>query len=262
MIYSLPIVLAACVSSALATPPIVVNTPGYLEECHVANLTWTGGRVPYYVIVQTANLTGAEGTQYLSQGSVEHTWLAFTVEIPAGTSVSIGVSTEDQTNVAYSQAVTVGFQVKGSSRQAFRKMLVSPTATNADVAKSPALSVTATVNSAPEATLTVHQGQQANQQKRTDIAAGADALLAAGPGRMVTLNGPVVGQLIGDFMASGETYRWPHPKIGELAGTMIKSDRKTFSQVVTRLVDINRGVGKQPGGQSWDHSGQGDQGSM
>ncbi|KAF9270803.1 hypothetical protein L218DRAFT_983216 [Marasmius fiardii PR-910] len=86
-----------------------MNTPASLVECKPAQLTWSGGRAPYFLVVQDGNNpSGPAIERFPPQEGTSFTWL---VNVAAGRSV--GFLLRDA-NGATSQTASVTIQAGDS----------------------------------------------------------------------------------------------------------------------------------------------------
>ncbi|KLT41850.1 hypothetical protein CC85DRAFT_246909 [Cutaneotrichosporon oleaginosum] len=81
-----------------------INTPTSLVQCQPIKITWTGGKPPYWV----SALPGGEpgGVPLKDWGQQTGTELTWTVDLPAGTSISMQVK-DSNGAINYAQAVSV-----------------------------------------------------------------------------------------------------------------------------------------------------------
>lgn len=95
-------VFALGVAAQGAEPQI--NTPTSLVQCQPIKITWNGGQPPYWV----SALPGGEpaGTPLKDWGQQSGTELTWTVDLPAGTSISMQVK-DSNGAINYAQAVSV-----------------------------------------------------------------------------------------------------------------------------------------------------------
>ncbi|WVR07122.1 hypothetical protein IAU60_004163 [Kwoniella sp. DSM 27419] len=96
------LVLAA--SAGLALADLTIQTPASLIQCQPALLAWGGGAAPYYVaVIPGSQASAAAIKDFGEQTGTSMTW---TVDIPAGTSITLKV-TDSSGAVNYNQAVTI-----------------------------------------------------------------------------------------------------------------------------------------------------------
>ncbi|KAK4686513.1 hypothetical protein P7C73_g3612, partial [Tremellales sp. Uapishka_1] len=121
----LVVLVALAATASAAVSPIAIEVPSSLQDCQAYTFKWTGGEgtytvhpslpsahpaepAPFYVVIETAGETGAEGTQYLSEGDIQENQLTYVVDIPAGTSVIVAVTGKGNTDIAYSSPIAIG----------------------------------------------------------------------------------------------------------------------------------------------------------
>ncbi|BGO98020.1 hypothetical protein NBRC10513v2_002020 [Rhodotorula toruloides] len=84
--------LVAAAGSALAQSSLLINTPTALFQCQPYLVTWGGGQAPYFVRVLPGGQLSAAPLATLDQQPTSDTQYTWTVNIPAGTSITLTIT--------------------------------------------------------------------------------------------------------------------------------------------------------------------------
>ncbi|WVQ96232.1 hypothetical protein IAU59_003336 [Kwoniella sp. CBS 9459] len=84
---------------------ITVNTPASVVQCQPASLSWSGGKAPYIVAIIPGGQASAAAISTVDDAA-QGTSLTWTVDVQAGTSISIKLTDADG-NIQYSSPLDV-----------------------------------------------------------------------------------------------------------------------------------------------------------
>ncbi|GAA5932718.1 hypothetical protein JCM3775_002218 [Rhodotorula graminis] len=170
---------AAFTASAVALASLVtgqsatINTPDQLFTCEPAALTWTGGTAPYFVrVYEGGSTTALIETLQSSVSTNSYTW---TVNVPAGQSVTLGL-TDSTGATVYSaeRAVTEGSSTSCIGQSA------SGSAGASTAASSAMSSATGAASSAAAAASSATSSAGGRASSATSAAGSAASSVAAG----------------------------------------------------------------------------------
>ncbi|KAK1924167.1 hypothetical protein DB88DRAFT_489318 [Papiliotrema laurentii] len=97
-------IIAVALSAVALAQELKVNSPASLIQCQPALLSWEGGSAPYYLAAIPGGQPSAAALKDF--GTLNNNSLTWTVDVPAGTSVTIKV-TDSTGAVNYNSAVTI-----------------------------------------------------------------------------------------------------------------------------------------------------------